>query len=129
VGLFDSAGQEESLDALRGRAVVGFCGLGNPEAFRQTLLDLGAEVRDFVTYPDHHPYTRQDVEELARRAATLPSDGILVTTQKDLVKLRVPQVGDRSLRALRIRLHLEDGAEVLHRRLDDLLTSERTPQP
>lgn len=119
--LLDADGGSEALDGLRGRPVLGFCGLGNPEGFRRTLLDLGADLREFLPYPDHHPYTREDVADLARRASALPPDALLLTTQKDLVKLRVAALGDRPLRALRIRLHLEDGADELHRRLDALL--------
>ncbi len=127
-GLLDSEGRQEPLD-LRGRAVLAFCGLGNPAGFRRTLVDLGADVRDFIAFPDHHPYTRPDVDDLARRAAGLPADALLLTTQKDLVKLRVPDLANRPLRALRIQLHLEDGADVLHRRLDALLPSEPEPRP
>lgn len=119
--LLASSGSETSLDALRGRPVLAFCGLGNPEAFRRSLTDLGADVREFVPFADHHPYDRADIEELARRASALPDDGIVMTSQKDLVKIRVDDLGGRPLRALRIRLHLEDGADELHRRLDALL--------
>src|SRR5262249_5376706 len=34
----------EDLQAVRARPVAGFCGLGNPDGFRRTLLDLGARV-------------------------------------------------------------------------------------
>jgi tetraacyldisaccharide 4'-kinase len=125
--LLDVAGTEEPLAGLAGRPVLAFCGLGNPEGFRRTLLDLGADLRDFLAFPDHHPYTRADVDDLARRAASLPPETLLLTTQKDLVKLRVPTLGERPLRALRIRLHLEDGADELHRRLDALLPPDTDP--
>jgi tetraacyldisaccharide 4'-kinase len=125
--LLDADGREEALESLAGRPVLAFCGLGNPEGFRRTLLDLKADVREFVAFPDHHPYTRPDVDDLARRAATLPPEGLLITTQKDLVKLRVPSVGERPLLALKIRLHLEDGADELHRRLDALLPPDTDP--
>jgi len=129
VALLDAAGGEEALDGLRGRPALAFCGLGNPDGFRRTVADLGADVREFVAFPDHHPYARADVEALARRAAALPADAVLLTSQKDLVKLRVGELAGRSLRALRIRLHLEDGADELHRRLDALLPPDPEPAP
>jgi tetraacyldisaccharide 4'-kinase len=106
-----------SLADLRHRPVAGFCGLGNPEAFRRTLLDLGADVQDFRTYPDHHPYTRTDVEDLRAWARQQATDCVVVTTQKDLVKLRLTQLGGRPLYALRIRLHIEAGREELDQKL------------
>ena len=42
------------VEELRGRTVAAFAGIGNPAAFRRTLEDLGANVIDFRTYPDHH---------------------------------------------------------------------------
>src|SRR5262249_8534077 len=79
-------------------------GIGNPEAFRRTLTDQGASVCAFRAFPDHHSYSRADVEELRRWAQQQPAAGIVVTTQKDLVKLRLSQLSGRPLWALRIRL-------------------------
>jgi hypothetical protein len=42
---------------------------------------------------------------------------MIVTTQKDLVKLRLAQLGNRPLWALRIGLHIAAGQEVLERKL------------
>src|SRR5262249_59092463 len=90
------------LDRLKDRPAIAFCGIGNPEAFRRTLHDLRACVGEFRTFPDHHPYTRADVHSLrdwARRQAT---DCMVLTTQKDLVKLSLAQLGGRDLWAVRI---------------------------
>jgi tetraacyldisaccharide 4'-kinase len=96
---------------LRGRGVAAFCGIGNPDAFRRTLEGLGATVVNFRTFPDHHAYTRTDVDDLTRWANELPPDTPLVTTQKDWVKLRVAELGGHPLRALRIGLAFRDGRE------------------
>jgi tetraacyldisaccharide 4'-kinase len=117
--------RETTLEELRGRPVGAFCGIGNPQAFRRTLIDLGAEVRDFRTYPDHHPYQREDVDALRTWARSLGKEAAVVTTQKDLVKLRLFRLGDCPLWALRIRFHVEAGEEVLAERL--LAALGRTP--
>jgi tetraacyldisaccharide 4'-kinase len=112
-------GPTEPVSALEGRTVGAFCGIGNPGAFRATLEGLGARVAEFRAFPDHHPYTRADVDELSRWAAALPTGALVATTQKDWVKLRVPELGGRDLRAVRIGLAFRDGeaafAEVLAR--------------
>jgi tetraacyldisaccharide 4'-kinase len=113
-----SEGKSAPVDELRGKPVAAFCGIGNPEAFRRTLEDLGAEVRDFRTYPDHHGYTREDVEELCRWADQQPVDAVMATTQKDFVKLRLAEMAGRPLWAVRIGLRFIEGQEVL----DKLLT-------
>ena len=125
VGLVNSDGDEAPLDLLREAPVAAFCGIGNPEAFRRTLADLGADVCPFRTYPDHHAYTRADVEELRAWVRPLPGS-IVVTTQKDLVKLHLPRLGDRPLWALRVRLHVEAGQDALD---DQLLSALPAPGP
>lgn len=103
----------EAVDALRGRTVAAFCGIGNPAAFRRTLDALGAVVHAWRTYPDHHAYTRSDVDELTAWAKSMPADVWLVTTQKDWVKLRIAELGQHSLWAVRIGMDIVHGREAL----------------
>ncbi len=117
VALVNSEGDEAPLELLRECPVAAFCGVGNPEAFRRTLADLGADVVAFRAYPDHHAYTRADVDELRAWARTLPPGCVAVTTQKDLVKLRLPRLGERPLWALRVRLHFTAGGADVDRLL------------
>lgn len=121
VELSNSDGEEAPLTLLREGPVAALCGIGNPEAFRRSLLDLGARLEDFRVYPDHHGYTRADVEELQRWASRLPGGVSIVTTQKDLVKLRLSRLGDRPLWCLRIRLHVESAQDALEERLRSVL--------
>ena len=105
--------QTAPLEALNGRPIAGFCGLGNPEAFRQTLVKLGLNVMAWRTYPDHHPYAKCDVEDLRSWARQLPADAAVVTTQKDLVKIRLDRLGERELWALQIQLAITSGQDAL----------------
>jgi tetraacyldisaccharide 4'-kinase len=108
-------------EALRGRPVAAVCGIGNPEAFRATLNGLWLAPADMQVYPDHHGYTRADVEALRRWARQLATDCVVVTTQKDLVKLRLTHLGERELWALRIRLQVTAEQDVLDRKLKEAL--------
>lgn len=119
VGLTNSERVTAELELLKQHPVAAFCGIGNPEAFRRTLTDRGASVVAFRAYPDHHGYTREDVAELQCWASDQPEDALMVTTQKDLVKLRIAALGGRPLWALRIALQpLESGGMAA---LDDAL--------
>jgi tetraacyldisaccharide 4'-kinase len=103
------------IESLRGMTLGAFCGIGNPEAFRQTLTSLGAQVRAFRAFADHHPYTRDDVDDLRRWANELPADAWIATTQKDWVKLRLTELSSRPLWAVRVGLQFEDGKDVFNR--------------
>jgi tetraacyldisaccharide 4'-kinase len=106
-----SEGKSAGVEELRGKPVAAFCGIGNPAAFRRTLIDLGAEVRDFRAFPDHHGYKREDVEELRRWADRQPADTVMATTQKDFVKLRIAELANRPLWAVRIGLKFVEGQD------------------
>jgi tetraacyldisaccharide 4'-kinase len=99
----------EGTEALRGRPVGAFCGIGNPDAFHATLASLGADVREFRIYPDHHQYTRADVDALREWATRLPADAWVVTTQKDWVKVRIADLGGRPLWMVRVGLQFVEG--------------------
>jgi tetraacyldisaccharide 4'-kinase len=112
--LVNSLGEQAELERLRGVPVAGVCGIGNPEGFRRTLLDLGARMLAWRTFPDHHAYTRSDVDQLRAWARQLPAEALIVTTQKDLVKLAIVQLGGRPLWAVRIALELTEGMETFN---------------
>ncbi len=115
----DSEQSISPLDRLNGTQVAAFCGIGNPEGFRRTLEKLGVTPVAFRIFPDHHPYERADVESLIAWGREVGAD-LALTTQKDLVKLRTPRLGDVPLFALRIGLEIMEGATVLDEALGAL---------
>ncbi len=119
--LLDSELAVSPLSNLPGARVAAFCGIGNPEGFRRTLLPLCGALVDFRTFPDHHDYDRSDVESLAGWARDRAVD-LVLTTQKDLVKLRTTHLGAVPLRALRIGLEITAGGDVLDDAMAGLLS-------
>jgi tetraacyldisaccharide 4'-kinase len=73
------------VEALSGRRVLAFAGIGRPAAFVEVLAGAGADVVSSAFFEDHHRYRGRELEQLldeARRAGAVP-----VTTAKDAVKL------------------------------------------
>jgi tetraacyldisaccharide 4'-kinase len=119
--LINSERVTAGLERLSGNTVAAFCGIGNPEAFRQTLIDLGAKVVAWQAFADHHRYSAHEVEELQVWAERLPKECLIATTQKDLVKIRHTHLGGKELWAVRIRLHVDTGEKEFHRMLDQVM--------
>jgi tetraacyldisaccharide 4'-kinase len=105
VHLRSAAAHTEPLERLAHARVAAFAGIGNPGAFRMTLENLGAHIVGFRPFPDHHAYTAVDLHALRDWAAGLHAD-LLVTTLKDLVKVRADRLGDVPLFALEIALEI-----------------------
>lgn len=104
-----------------GNECAGFCGIGNPEAFRRAVCGLGLNVLDWRVYPDHHAYTRRDIDSLRAWSARLPPGTKIVTTQKDLVKIQLDRLGDNELWALHIQLEVIRGQDVLEEKLQQIV--------
>lgn len=85
ISLVDGAGHE-TVPQLNGVAIVAFCGLGNPDNFKKTLGTLGANIRAFMTFDDHHDYTSQDFSFI-ENTCQIMSASLVITTEKDWVKL------------------------------------------
>ena len=75
----------QAADALAGRRLFAFAGVGRPEAFAALLEEAGVELAGSRWFPDHHRYTTAELASLAATAAAVGAT--LVTTGKDAVKL------------------------------------------
>ena len=124
IDLIDDQGRTFPLSEAQKTRVVAFCGIGNPEGFRRTLAGLGIIPVGFRALPDHHPYDQTDIAALAGLARSTSAD-LVLTTQKDLVKLRASSLGPVPLRALRIGLEVIEGRETL----DSALRAVLAPAP
>ncbi|MEQ8209556.1 MAG: tetraacyldisaccharide 4'-kinase [Lacipirellulaceae bacterium] len=102
----------DPIGDLSTKRVVAFCGIGNPSGFRHTLKSLACEPVGWHEFPDHHGYTREDVELLAELCRCSDAE-LLLCTRKDLVKLRVDHIGETPLRAVGVELEFQSGEEEL----------------
>ena len=92
-------------EALAGRPVLAFCGLGRPDSFQRTLQRLGVEIRRFLALADHQAYDRRLLAGLGL-AFTASGADFMVTTAKDAVKL--PSGWPWPVLVLQTELRLDD---------------------
>ncbi len=103
-------------EAVAGRDVVAFAGIGGPNKFFRTLEELGCRLRAALKFPDHHAYEADELEKLFELAERY--DAPLVTTEKDAVRL-APDVRAK-ICVVPVTLSLRD-EEALDRLLAPLL--------
>jgi tetraacyldisaccharide 4'-kinase len=95
----------ETPAPLANRPVLAVSGLANPASFYAMLRELEVDLTGVLEYPDHHDYSAADWQAIV--AAARNAD-LVVTTEKDLVKLeRFPFARD-SLCALRLEVRMND---------------------
>jgi len=89
---------------LAGRRVLAVSGLADASGFYAMLRDLDADLVGVFEYPDHHAYTSADWQTIVNAMRDVD---LVVTTEKDLVKLeRFPFPRD-SLYALRLEVTMD----------------------
>jgi tetraacyldisaccharide 4'-kinase len=75
-----------ALASLRGRPVLAFAGIGNPEKFFATISAAGIEAPARRSFGDHHRYSVSEARALLREAERGKLQ--LLTTEKDLARLK-----------------------------------------
>lgn len=114
-GLVRLDGKVESLHLFKGKRVLALSGIATPDYFSELLKRCGMEVVDERIYPDHHYYTRQDLTSLLGEVKKIE---FIVTTEKDLVKLKTHPVDSLPLYALRIDVKIQEEEEFYKRVLE-----------
>lgn len=93
---------------IRGKRVICVAGIASPVSFFDIIQTLGAEIIDKVSYPDHHYFKKDEILSLTKKAKA--HDAYIVTTEKDMVKIR-RIVDDDNILFLEIDLNFINGEE------------------
>ncbi len=94
-----------NIDTLKGKQVAAFSGIGDPGSFENLLNSLGAKVSLSFRFPDHHNYTKLDLERIIKGSLSKGIDTI-ITTEKDAVRLGSLELRAYSLQLLCLRIEL-----------------------
>ncbi|MGB8843590.1 MAG: tetraacyldisaccharide 4'-kinase, partial [Aliidongia sp.] len=105
-----------------GRRVFAFAGIGRPGKFFETLAELGADLIETRSFPDHHPYTEAGIAALL--AAADAAGAVTVTTAKD--RLRLPPALRDQIETLNVALAWTSDAD---RRIVEQLITPILPKP
>jgi tetraacyldisaccharide 4'-kinase len=118
---------ELPLALLGGKRVVALTGIADPFPFYRTLREWEAEIAEVIEFPDHHAYTQADWQVIS---LTSQKFDLIVTTEKDLVKLERFPFATGKLVALRVRMEIEHGDQLLavvEHRLAEKTTHPQSP--
>lgn len=111
-----SESTHQTLSEVQGKRVFIFSGVGNPNQFRQTVDALGVHVVDELVFQDHEAYSASKVEEIYRRVERSRPD-LVLTTEKDLIKIQAKWSMPTPLFAVSLELEFIDGRSRLEEAL------------
>jgi tetraacyldisaccharide 4'-kinase len=97
-----------SVAQLYGKPVFAFAGIGDPERFFRTLRASGIEVARTRPFADHHMFSSDDLAALAAEAQR--EQLMLVTTEKDLARLRGSDGVPEGIVSFAVQLAFDDPA-------------------
>lgn len=89
--------------------VVAFAGIGHPQKFYHTLSQQGFNVLKTIDFPDHHFYSRSELENIISEAKSL--NAVVYTTSKDYVK--IPHLLQKEIQVLEIAVVWDNPEELV----------------
>lgn len=108
--IFPLVGKTYQPNILFGKNVVAFAGLANPGDFLEMIRNLGAHIIHFKAFSDHHPFSKEEIEELVSWKRKLDAD-FLLTTEKDWVRIDGKFGIDLDIGILTIKMRLLSGRD------------------
>jgi tetraacyldisaccharide 4'-kinase len=98
------------LEFLQGKKIAALSGIAAPRGFEETLERLGGELVYRKRFADHHRYRPQEILDVLNAARDRGAD-LVLTTEKDAVRLPLVDRRDLPILYLRVQIELLSGAE------------------
>ena len=103
--------EQVPLTALKGSKIAAFSGIATPESFEGMLKGHGAEICYNKRFLDHHRFTEHEILEIFKEVAQLSEVSMIVTTEKDAVRLAEEIESPVPIYYLRLEIDILSGQE------------------
>jgi len=74
------------FDIFKNKRAIAFSGIASNDDFRRTIESFKCKLEKFSGFPDHHPYSDRELDEIVKSAMDLSAEFIF-TTEKDYVRI------------------------------------------
>ena len=121
-----SLGRKEiKIEELKDKKIFAFCGIGNPDAFLNTIRQLGVNPVGSKIYNDHYHYTNDCLADIYEEALYLKAD-LILSTEKDWTKTALAASAKMNipLAYLAIELKFTAGEDKLRGLIEDTLAGK-----
>jgi tetraacyldisaccharide 4'-kinase len=112
--------KEFPLTLLYRSKILTVTGVADPTGLYRLIHEWEGEIVETLEFPDHHSYTARDWQQINRVGRLVD---LIVTTEKDILKLvRFPFAKDK-LMALRVAMSVDNGSALLDAIVEKIKTS------
>ena len=123
IGVTARGVKEFPLTLLYRSKILTVTGIADARGFYRLIHEWEGEIVKTLEFGDHHSYTAGDWQQISRMARMVD---LIITTEKDIVKLqRFPFATDKLL-ALRVAMSVENGAALVEAIVRRVQPSERS---
>jgi tetraacyldisaccharide 4'-kinase len=117
-------GEKITIEQLKDKKIFAFCGIGNPDAFLNTIRNTGANLVGSKIYNDHHRYTDSDVDDIHGQANRLGAD-LILSTQKDHTQYAIRNTQyEIPFAYLAVEIKFTSGEDKLKQLIEDALAGK-----
>ena len=117
--------KEISIEELKSKNIFAFCGIGNPDAFLNTVKSIAASLAGSKIYDDHYHYTDEDIANISREAMDAKAD-LILTTQKDRSKITGDFQSSVPFAYLTVELKITSGEDRITQLIKDCIAGKIT---
>ena len=111
IPVFESTYKASNIDQFDTNAeYIIFSGIGNPESFKETVINNKLKVVKEFIFPDHYQYTKNDINNIILHAKRLNAK--ILTTEKDYTKINYNKKYD--IKCLKIELTIKDEQKLIN---------------
>lgn len=100
-------GEEYDTNQFAGWNAAVMCGIGNPRAFADDILQIGINIVSENFFPDHHPFKQEDLDRATKAAQDAGAD-LILTTEKDAVRIEGLKHGAVPIYAAQLEIQSDD---------------------
>jgi tetraacyldisaccharide 4'-kinase len=112
---------DELLKTEKDNAVA-FSGIANTDSFYDLLSDLNINIKEKIKFKDHQKYTLKDINFILSK---FKSDYILITTEKDFVKIKEFEefINNYPVYYLKLNINILENSDILEKRLEQIINA------
>lgn len=104
-------GERLPLTTIKDKWVACLSGIARPESFENSVRELGGRVEICRRFPDHHWFERDELDQFYDRCGERAME-MIITTEKDAVRLFKPDQIEVPVYFLRIEVEILEGKDL-----------------